>query len=89
MVGKPFAIERVQSEDLEAGNLKTSWAPDFSHPSVPKEHWEAWGKAVIIGTLFSVERGAWDVSDEWNKLLPELKLTGIEDFLASVWEGKS
>jgi hypothetical protein len=88
VVGKPFAIERVKVEDLEAGNLNTSWAPAFSHPSVPEEQWPAWGKAVITSSLLAVERGAWDTSDEWNKLLPELKLTSIEDFLASVWEGK-
>jgi hypothetical protein len=88
VTGKPFTIEQVKMEDLEAGNLKTSWVPAFNHPSVPEEQWEGFAKAVVIGTLPSVERGAWDVSDEWNKLLPELKLTTIEDFLTDIWQGK-
>jgi hypothetical protein len=88
VAGKPFSIEKVKVEDLEAGNLKTSWVPAFSHPSVPKEQWEGYAKAVMIGSLLAMERGAWDVSDEWNKLLPELKLTSIEDFLTGVWNGK-
>jgi len=88
MTGKPFAIEQVKIVDLEAGNLKTSWVPAFTHPSVPKEQWEGFAKAVVIGSLLAFERGAWDVSDEWNTLLPELKLTSIEDFLTGVWQGK-
>lgn len=75
-------------EDLEAGNLKTSWIPAFSHPSVPKEQHEAYAKVVVIGALLGAERGAYDVSDEWNRLLPHLKLTTIEDFLSNVWKGK-
>jgi hypothetical protein len=35
-----------------------------------------------------MEGGARDVCDEWDKLLPELKLTGIEEFLTSVWQDK-
>lgn len=45
-------------------------------------------KTVLIGTLISSVKGAWDVSDEINKLLPDFKFTQIEEFLAEVWEGK-
>jgi hypothetical protein len=45
-------------------------------------------KTVLIVTLLSSAKGAWDVSDEFNQLLPDFKFTQIEEFLAQVWEGK-
>jgi hypothetical protein len=45
-------------------------------------------KTVLIGTLLSSAKGAWDVSDEMNQLFPDFKFTQIEDFLTEVWEGK-
>lgn len=45
-------------------------------------------KKVLIGTLLSSAKGAWDVSDAFNKLLPDYEFTQIENFLAKVWEGK-
>jgi hypothetical protein len=45
-------------------------------------------KGVLISTLLSSAKGAWDVSDDFNRLLPDYKFTRIEDFLAKVWEGK-
>ena len=88
VAGKPFTVDRVTVEDLESGNLKTSWVPAFSHPNVPEDQHEAYAKVVIIGALIAAERGAYDVSDEWNKLLPHLRLTSIESFLRSVWEDR-
>jgi hypothetical protein len=45
-------------------------------------------KTVLIGTLLSCAKGAWDVSDAFNQLLPDYQFTPIEDFLAKVWDGK-
>jgi len=45
-------------------------------------------KTVLIGTLLSCAKGAWDVSDALNQLLPNYKFTQIEEFLSEVWEGK-
>ncbi len=45
-------------------------------------------KTVLIGMLLSSAKGAWDVSDEFNRLLPDYKFTQAEDFLTQVWEGK-
>jgi len=44
-------------------------------------------KAVLIGTLLSCAKGAWDVSDAFNQLLPEYRFVQIEEFLAAVWKG--
>jgi hypothetical protein len=45
-------------------------------------------KTVLIGTLLSSAKGAWDVSDAFNQLLPDYKFVQIEEFLAKVWDGK-
>lgn len=45
-------------------------------------------KTVLIGTLLSSAKGAWDVSNAFNPLLPDYKFTQIEEFLAGVWEGQ-
>jgi hypothetical protein len=88
VAGHPFVVEKVKLEDLENGNLKTSWSLETSHPSMSKEQAETMMKGVLIGTLLSSAKGAWDVSDDFNRLLPDYKFTETEEFLAKVWKGK-
>ncbi|TAQ86952.1 hypothetical protein B7494_g4724 [Chlorociboria aeruginascens] len=85
--GRPFTIEKVKLEDLAAGNLKASWTLGKRHPSFTEDQAaELAGmlKTVLIGTLLSSAKGAWDVSDAFNQLLPDYKFTRIEEFLAKV-----
>ncbi|KAF2476002.1 NAD(P)-binding protein [Lindgomyces ingoldianus] len=89
--GRPFTIDKVKLEDLQAGNLKTSWSLGQRHPSFTVDKADqlpAMLKTVLIGILLSSVKGAWDVSDAFNQLLPDYEFTKIEDFLANVWEGK-
>ncbi|RDW59930.1 hypothetical protein BP6252_13017 [Coleophoma cylindrospora] len=86
--GRPFTVEKVKVEDLENGILTTSWKLESSHPSVTGDQVEKMLKTVLIGTLLSSVKGAWDVSDEMNQLLPEFKFTQLEDFLTEAWRGK-
>lgn len=58
------------------------------HPSSKGEEAASLLKAVLIGTLLSSVKGAWDVSDEFNQLLPDFKLIRTEKFLAKIWGGK-
>jgi hypothetical protein len=88
IAGHPFVIEKVTLEDLENGNLKTSWSLETSHPSLSEEQAQSMIKGVLIGTLLSSAKGAWDVSDDFNRILPDCKFTRIEEFLAKVWKGK-
>lgn len=46
-------------------------------------------KSVMIGMLISTVKGAWDVSDAFNQLLPDYEFESAEEFLAGVWEGKA
>jgi len=78
----------LKLEDLEAGNLKSSWTLEARHSSVSDDQAAQLLKSVLIGTLVSGVKGAWAVSDEFNQILPDYKFTQIEEFLANVWEGK-
>ncbi|KAH9991682.1 hypothetical protein F4779DRAFT_609526 [Xylariaceae sp. FL0662B] len=89
--GRPFTIDKVKLEDLENGNLFTSWTLGKRHPSFTEDQadqLEAMLKTVLIGSLLSSVKGAWDVSDAFNKLIPDYEFTHIEEFLANVWDGK-
>jgi hypothetical protein len=91
-------VDRLEKADVEAGVMKSSWLPSFNHPGVEEDMKSAVGDestreavSTFVATqiLLSIARGAWDVSDEWNQLLPGIKLTGIEGFLRNFWEGKA
>ncbi|PGH27943.1 hypothetical protein AJ80_00197 [Polytolypa hystricis UAMH7299] len=86
--GHSFTIDKVIVEDLEAGNLKTSWSLEAVHRAVSEDQASALLKMVSIGILLSSSKGAWDSSDELNQLFPDYKFTPIEEFLAKAWEGK-
>jgi hypothetical protein len=81
-------IDRVKLEDLENGILTASWRLEASHSSVAGDQVEKMLESVLIGTLIGSAKGAWDTSDEVNKLLPDFKFTELEDFLAKAWESK-
>jgi hypothetical protein len=85
----PIKIEKVSRADLTAGKLNTSWTPQIEHPSIPPElRTQELSEKVIAATLVAGLAGSWVVSDEWNKLLPNLKLTTVDEFLQSVFGGK-
>ncbi|KAF2721841.1 NAD(P)-binding protein [Polychaeton citri CBS 116435] len=86
--GRPFVVDVVELKDLEDRKLNTSWSLQIRHPSFTAEQAEEALRTVLIGTLMSSVKGAWDVSDEFNQLLPEFKFTQIEEFLAKVWKEK-
>lgn len=88
ITGHPFTIDKVRLEDLENGILTASWTLEASHQTVTGDQIEKMLKIVLIGTLIGSAKGAWDVSDEVNKLLPDFRFTQIDDFLTEVWQGK-
>lgn len=88
-VARQFAVEKVRAEDLEAGELKTTWSLEAIHKAVSDDKAQALLKMVCIGTLLSSSKGAWDSSDEMNQLFPEYKFMSIEEFLSRAWKGRS
>ncbi|KAK0725526.1 hypothetical protein B0H67DRAFT_659126 [Lasiosphaeris hirsuta] len=86
--GGPFSVDTVKLEDLEAGSLTTSWKLEAQHHSVSGDEAEKLLRSVLVGTLLSSAKGYWDVSDEWNQLLPGHQFADIEEFLEMAWVGK-
>ncbi|KAJ3545895.1 hypothetical protein NM208_g2268 [Fusarium decemcellulare] len=85
--GKPFKMEWLKQEDLEAGELKTDLYPRIALPSIPKDQVESFSKMAMTGILLAMRRGVWTVSDEWNQLLPDYEFTTVEGLLTKAWEG--
>ncbi|KAK2053869.1 NAD(P)-binding protein [Colletotrichum caudatum] len=86
--GKPFEVDRLKLEDLEAGVIKTNFVTPVNLPGMSPEEVANFTKVVTIGATVSLAKGTWAVSDEWNQLLPDFKPTGVEEYVRSVWEGK-
>ena len=84
----PFKIEKLKAEDLNAGIIKSSWLPKVAHPSIPKDQLESLAGILLSGVLQGFGAGAFNVSDEWNKLLPDFEFTPAEPFLGKAWENK-
>ena len=88
IIGKPFAIDKLKADDLKAGRLNASWGLEAVHHAVSPSDAAALLKMVSIGILLSSSKGAWDVSDELNKLFPDYNFVQAKDFLRMAWEGK-
>ncbi|KAF5664458.1 2-hydroxyisoflavone reductase [Fusarium heterosporum] len=84
--GKTFKVDYLKSEDLEANVIKASYLPMPDHPSIPVEIRKSYAATIIRGLLLGFKDGAMQVSDEWNKLLPDYKFTQPEEFLTKAWE---
>ncbi|KAK3348929.1 hypothetical protein B0T25DRAFT_591513 [Lasiosphaeria hispida] len=86
--GKPFQVERLKVEDLEKGQLVSSWVPLFHHPAIPEDQVEPISRHFLLTAFLVKLSGGHVVSDEWNMLLPDYEFTSIEQFLTNVWTGK-
>ncbi|CAL1714285.1 unnamed protein product [Somion occarium] len=53
--GQPFSVETIKLEDLETGNINTSWFPVVGHPSIPKEEVESFSKLLPSYKFTGVE----------------------------------
>lgn len=81
--GKSLKVHTLKKADLEKGEWNVSWIPPFDHPNMPAEY----KTPEIFRTIQSsfelaASEGAANVSDTWNRLLPNYKFTNLETFLA-------
>jgi hypothetical protein len=81
-------IEYVKSEDLNNGELNTSWIPRISHPTIPEEVAKTFSREFVVQFFQAITKGSWDVSDEFNQRFPEYDFMTAEEYLAKAWEGK-
>ena len=87
-LGKSFHVEKLQADDLKAGVVKCSWLPTVDHPGIPREQAEALAPQLVASMLLSISTGALNVTDEWNRLLPDYQFTQAAEFLAEAWRDK-
>lgn len=86
--GAPMEVEWLKIEELEAGRLATKWLPKLDHPAMGPNLTEDLSRKFLAGFVRALAVGAWDTSDEWNKLLPDMKFNGLEEFLTPLFKGK-
>jgi hypothetical protein len=86
--GGEWEVEYVRSEDVERGELKTSWVPEFDHPVIPVDSREEFSRSFVIDFFKAMKRGAWDVSGEWNERFPNFKFVGLEQYLSKAWKDR-
>lgn len=82
--GEKFTVEVVGRHDLQLGKLGTSWIPG-SHHSGTSSQQQLTMEQMTAYTLLAIPDGHWNLSDEWNKLLPAHKFLDIETFLREAW----
>lgn len=75
-------------DELLQGVVKTSWLPTVDHPVIPVAERPKLAAGMVSGMLLGIEAGALNVTDEWNRLLPDCNFTKAEDFLTEAWRGK-
>ncbi|KAF2848049.1 NmrA-like family protein-like protein [Plenodomus tracheiphilus IPT5] len=86
--GGEWKIEHVSSEDIARGELKTSWVPLVTHPTVAEETREIFSRKFLIWFFQGIVNESWNVSDEWNQRFPEYLFLSADQYLRKAWEGK-
>ena len=81
-------VEKLKFEDLKDGIVKSTWLPKVSHPAIPPEQADALAGMFLAGMSLGISVGALNVSDEWNRLLPDYKFIQPHQFLSGAWQGK-
>ncbi|EXJ73464.1 uncharacterized protein A1O5_03225 [Cladophialophora psammophila CBS 110553] len=81
-------VEAVPKAQLKDASFNTSWLPPADHPAIAPEMRVAFAKQIVAGVLQAALKGGFGVSDEWNQLLPGLRMTKADDFLLEIWSGK-
>lgn len=87
-IGGPVIVEKLKVDDLKAGIVKSTWLPKVIHAAIPPEQADALAGTLLAGMTLGISVGALNVSDEWNRLLPDYKFIQTHQFLSKAWQGK-
>ncbi|KAH9908455.1 NAD(P)-binding protein [Xylariomycetidae sp. FL2044] len=86
--GKPITVNWLKMEDIQREVREKDFSTMLDiHSAAPEELGE-WLQAAMRRILLAIHRGAYDVTAEWNKLLPDYPFTRVEEFVKGIWEGK-
>ncbi|RYP41826.1 hypothetical protein DL768_010436 [Monosporascus sp. mg162] len=87
-IGKPFTVDWLKRGDLEAEVRKTDGITVVDLHKAPREEVETWLESALRRILLAISRGAYAVTDEWNRILPDYEFTQVGDLLKEVWGEK-
>lgn len=92
--GKPFKVDILDVEELKAGTAELPWMPEDNtdHPALSGlEPAVKLGfmKQVLGGMLPYPAADASVMSDEWNRIFPDYKFSGADEFLTGAWAGNA
>ncbi|KAH7159717.1 hypothetical protein B0J13DRAFT_580930 [Dactylonectria estremocensis] len=80
-----FKVDKVSYEASKAGTAELPWCPQLTHKGVPSEMRTEMSRHIALAYMTSFAEGAWSVSDEWNRLLPDYSFSSAEEYLRKVW----
>lgn len=86
--GRPFTVTWINKQELETEDRKMERFADIDLHNSPKERVNEFLAMAARGILLGMSRGAYTVTDEWNRLLPDYEFTQVEDFIKGVWGAK-
>jgi hypothetical protein len=86
--GRPFQVYTVKESDLNAGEWKSEWLPEFSHRAFSAADAVAFRKPLMTMWALTIRQGLLNIQPTWNELLPEMKFEQLESYLEKCWEGK-
>ena len=86
--GGHFRVEELDPDDLKAGIIDPTWLPKLTHAAIPKDQADALAGQFLAGMTLSIDAGALNVSDEWNRLFPDYEFTQPREFLTEIWKDK-
>lgn len=87
--GRPFTVNWLKLEDVEAIEWKAEWYEGIDLRSSPPEKLEQFLGVALKGILIGINRGAYAVSDEWNRLLQTTSSLRLRTSLGRCGEGNS
>ncbi|KIH87877.1 hypothetical protein SPBR_05111 [Sporothrix brasiliensis 5110] len=80
---RTLRVDLADEAVLAQGKLDLAM-PKLMHPSIPDDLRDQWHAPVWSGSLLATARGAWNASDEWNQLLPDIKMSTVDDFIEAI-----
>lgn len=83
--GKKMTRHTLKIESLKKGKFTSPWLPPWRHPIIPEFLSNLVAKKVMTEWWLAGSTGDAAVNEAWNKLLPDVKLTRIDEFLRKVY----
>lgn len=69
----------LRANNLDENLLNLEDMPLVGHHSIPEESKKDFALEGLRGLLLAFRAGGWTCTDDWNKLLPDLKLTSVKE----------